>query len=120
MRGYRNVAVDLHPKSDDIFIVPHDTDKYITIHPIGTDLTGLDEDRNFCWSKTADGFSFDFIGSTAAHDSFEAVFTLNSVVLDTESDYTAFKNSITKFIRGVVSNKIPSETNLGDENAQNS
>ena len=99
---------------EDIFGVTYGTDNYITIHPVGTDTEGM-EGVNYCWTKTAEGFKFTFIGEGAPHDSFAAVFTLNDVVLDTESDYNAFKSSITKFIRGVVSNKVPADTVLNEE-----
>lgn len=105
---------------DDIFLVPYGTDNYITIHPVGTDISGLNPATNFVWEDNGDGFIFNFIGEDAPHDTFEAVFTLNDVVLDTETEYTAFKNAISKFIRGVVSNKTPINTNLGEENAENS
>ena len=105
---------------DDIFLVPYDAEHYITIHPYGTNLEelGLDDELNYVWEKNGDGFICHFIGPDAKHQTFESVFVLNDVILDTESEYTAFKNSITKFIRGVVSNKTPAETNLGDEVAQ--
>ncbi len=96
-----------------IFNVPHGEDNYITIHPEGTVLDGMDRDRNFAWEDGENGsFVFNFIGSNAAHQDFSAVFTLNDFVLDQESEYYAFKNSINAFIRCVVSNKVPSETTL--------
>ena len=106
-------------QAEDIFLVTYGTDNYITIHPVGTDLTGLNPYTNYVWQENGDGFIFNFIASDATHTTFEAVFTLNDVILDTESEYTAFKNSITKFIRGVVSNKVPAETTLGDQVAEN-
>ena len=96
-----------------IFNIAHNDQNYITIHPVGTDISAMDEDTNFVWAADGNGnFVFDFIGSTTGHADFSAVFTLNDFVLDQESEYYAFKNSINAFIRCVVSNKLPSETTL--------
>lgn len=99
---------------DDIFLVPYGEANYITIHPIGTEITP--DARNFVWTKSGNDFVCNIIGEGLVHTDFSAVFTLNDVVLDTEAKYNAYKNSITKFIRCVVSNKLPSETVIGEEN----
>lgn len=97
-------------EGEDIFNVPYGADNYITIHPVGTSLDGMDSKTNFKWTKNGSKFVCNIIGEGLEHTGFESIFTLNNVVLDTEAKYTAFKNAISKFIRCVVSNKVPAET----------
>ena len=97
-----------------IFSFTYHTENYITIHPIGTNISGMDATRNFVWEYDDINkvFYFDFIDEANSIRSMESVFTLNDFVLDVESEYAAFKTAINGFIRTVVSNKVPSQTVL--------
>ncbi|MBQ8872610.1 MAG: hypothetical protein IJ032_01530 [Clostridia bacterium] len=97
-----------------IFSFTYHTENYITIHPMGTDISLMDATRNFVWEydNVNKVFYFTFIDEANDIRSMESVFTLNDFVLDVESEYAAFKTAINGFIRTVVSNKVPSQTVL--------
>ncbi len=102
---------DANGTAQSIFDCVYDKENYITIHPVGTNLTGLDQTKNFVWTKGAENtFVFTFVDEANDVRGMESVFTLNDFVLDEESEYTAFKTAINKFIRCVVSNKTPEQT----------
>lgn len=98
----------------DIFSFTYHKENYITIHPIGTDISGMDAATNFVWEYDSVNkvFYFTFIDEANSIRSMESVFTLNNFVLDVESEYAAFKTAINGFIRTVVSNKVPNQTVL--------
>ncbi|MBQ9706497.1 MAG: hypothetical protein IJV78_01235 [Clostridia bacterium] len=97
-----------------IFSFTYHTENYITIHPMGTDISLMDATRNFVWEydNVNKVFYFTFIDEANDIRSMESVFTLNDFVLDVESEYAAFKTAINGFIRTVISNKVPSQTVL--------